>query len=474
MKICNKKLLGALFLAVFITGCGASDFFGGPDGVAVDTVGSGAESTPPTVSSTSPISTATGVALNKKITVTFSEAMLPATCTTTTFTLKQGTTPVTGTVTCVNKTAVFDPITNLLANTEYTATITTGVKDLAGNRLAANRVWTFTTGSTTDTTAPSVSSTDPTDAATSVARNQNITATFSEAVDPATITGTTFTLKQGTTAVSGTVTSSGSTATFAPTTNLDASTVYTATITTGVKDLADNALAANKVWTFTTGTTTAAGPSAVVLGTAGAFAILTKSGVTDIPTSIITGDVGASPISGTAIGVTCAEVTGTIYSVDAAGPLPCRVTDPTLLTTAVGDMEIAYTDAAGRTLPNFTELGAGEIGGLTLVPGLYKWGTNVLISTNVTLSGGANDVWIFQIAQNLTISNAKTVTLAGGAQAKNVFWQVAGQATLGTTANFKGTILSQTAIIMNTSSVMTGRALAQTAVTLDHTTVTKP
>ena len=328
-----------------------------------------------------------------------------------------------------------------------------------------------------DTTAPTVSSTNPGDTTTGVAINRTLAATFSEAMDPASCTTTTFTLTQAATPVPGAVTCVGKTATLDPTSDLAASTPYTATITTGVKDLAGNALAAPFTWGFTTaaGAATGAGPAPVLLGTAAGFAILTKTGVTDVPASAITGDVGASPITGAAIGVTCAEVTGTIYSVDAAGPLPCRVTDATFLTTAVSDMELAYTDAAGRTSPDFTELGAGNISGLTLVPGLYKWGTGVSIdNTGVTLAGGANDVWIFQIAQDLTVANGAIVTLSGNAQAKNVFWQVAGQATLGTTANFKGTILSQTLISLNTNAVLNGRALAQTEVTLNQNTVTKP
>ena len=212
----------------------------------------------------------------------------------------------------------------------------------------------------------------------------------------------------------------------------------------------------------------------VDLGTAGNFAILTKSGVTDVPSSAITGDVGASPINGAAVGLSCTEVTGTIYTVDAAGPLPCRVTDAPGLTTAVGNMETAYTDAAGRTLPDFINLGAGEIGGLTLTPGLYKWSTNVAISTDVTLSGGPNDVFIFQIAGTLNQASAKHVTLTGGAQAKNVFWQSAGAVTIGTTAHFEGNVLAQTMIAMNTGASINGRLLAQTAVTLQQNTVTKP
>lgn len=213
----------------------------------------------------------------------------------------------------------------------------------------------------------------------------------------------------------------------------------------------------------------------VNLRTAGTFAILTKSGITDVYASVINGDVGASPITGAAIGLTCGEVTtGIIYSVNAAGPLPCRVTNATLLTTAVSDMEIAYTDAAGRTSPNATELGAGEIGGLTLAPGLYKWSSGVSIAKDVTLAGGPNDVWIFQIANTLTQAGATRVTLTGGAQAKNVFWQVAGAVALGTTAHFEGIVLAKTMVAVKTGASVNGRLLAQTAVTLQQNAVTQP
>ena len=134
-------------------------------------------------------------------------------------------------------------------------------------------------------------------------------------------------------------------------------------------------------------------------------------------------------------------------------------------------METAYTDAAGRTLPDHTELGAGNIGGLTLAPGLYKWSNTVLIPTSVTLSGGANDTWIFQIAGGLTQSSATSVILTGGALAKNVFWQVFGAVAIGTTAHMEGRILSQTSIVLRTGATANGRLLAQTAVTLAGTTV---
>ena len=147
---------------------------------------------------------------------------------------------------------------------------------------------------------------------------------------------------------------------------------------------------------------------------------------------------------------------------------------PANLTTAVSNMEAAYTDAAGRTTPDFTELGAGEIGGLTLVPGLYKWGTDVTISTNVTLNGSATDVWIFQIAGGITQASATQVILTGGALPKNVFWQSFGVVSIGTTAHMEGVVLSQTAITLGTGASANSRLLAQTAVTLDGNTVTQP
>lgn len=212
----------------------------------------------------------------------------------------------------------------------------------------------------------------------------------------------------------------------------------------------------------------------VNLGVAGEFVILSKTGITNVFQSTVTGDIGSSPITGAAILLTCAEVAGTIYSVDAAGPLPCRVTDASRLTTAVGNMQTAYTDAAGRSNPDFLNLGAGNIGGKTLTPGLYKFTSAVVIPTDVTISGGPNDVWIFQVAGTLKMSSAVKITLAGGAQAKNIFWQTTGAVTLGTTSHFEGIILGKTGINLQTGASINGRLLAQTAVTLQQNTVTKP
>jgi hypothetical protein len=145
-----------------------------------------------------------------------------------------------------------------------------------------------------------------------------------------------------------------------------------------------------------------------------------------------------------------------------------------MLTTAIRNMQTAYTDAAGRSNPNFMNLGAGNIGGKTLTPGLYKFTSSVVIPTDVTISGGSNDVWIFQVAGTLKMSSAMNIILAGGAQAKNIFWQVSGAVTIGTTSHFEGIILGQTGINLQTGASINGRMLAQTAVTLQKNIVVKP
>jgi hypothetical protein len=239
-------------------------------------------------------------------------------------------------------------------------------------------------------------------------------------------------------------------------------------------------MAALGVLTFAT-VAGAAGPKPVNLGTAGGFVILTETGVTTTGTTTVVGSMGVSPIAATAMtgfGLiadgtntfsTSSLVTEKIYAADYAPPTPTK------MTTAIGDMETAFTDAAGRKSPNFIELAGGDISGQTLLPGLYKWGKGVLVTkAGVTLAGGPNDVWIFQIAGDLVVDNSAMFTLIGGAQAKNIFWQVSGKATFGTAADVKGIILSQTLISMNTGAKLSGRALAQTAVTLIANTVSAP
>jgi Ice-binding-like/Bacterial Ig-like domain len=344
-------------------------------------------------------------------------------------------------------------------------------------------------------TEPTVISSSPSNGATNVPTSTNtsdnvvtgtaVTATFSHLMDPETVNSSsagnllTFTVRETNgNEVPGTVVMNdeNTAATFTPTLSaLNPNTSYTATVTTAAKNAAGVAMANPIEWTFTTNAVEITGQTPVPLGTAASFAILTKSGITDVFPSAINGNVGASPITGAAIHLTCAEMlTGIIYTVAAAGPLPCRVTAPALLTKAVGDMQIAYNNAAGRKLPNFTDLGGGKIGGLTLLPGLYKWHTGVLIATNVTLSGGPTAVWIFQIAGTLTQASATKVILKGGALPKNVFWQTSGAVAIGTTAHFNGVILSKTMIAMKTGASANGRLLAQTAVTLQKNAVKRP
>jgi hypothetical protein len=226
--------------------------------------------------------------------------------------------------------------------------------------------------------------------------------------------------------------------------------------------------------------TTFAFRTAVDLGTAGRFAILSKAGISTTGTTAIVGHIGVSPIASTAItgfGLikdssgwfsTSSHVTGKVYAANYAAPTP------SMLTTAVGDMQTAYTDAAGRKNPRAINLGGGNIGGKVLLPGLYKWTTGVIIPADVTLSGSENAVWIFQIAGTLKIYSGKKVILSGGALPKNIFWQVAGKTTLGTTAVLRGNVLGKTAIVLKTGARLYGRALAQTAVTLDANIVRRP
>jgi hypothetical protein len=392
------------------------------------------------------------------------------------YSLRQGSTVITGTVSYSGMSATFSPTSNLEAGMLYTAVVNTDAKNMNGIGLAANYSFAFTAGDAPDIILPTIIAIDPLANETGVARNKEVSITFSESMDVSSINSATFTLKKGVANVGGVVAYSGMTATYTPTVALDANTLYTAQISTGAKDIAGNALASSTTWNFTTGIVSNLG--IVNLGTSGDFVILAKTAISNVPTSAITGDIGISPAAESYITgftltaatgfATATEVTGKVYAADQASPTPIN------LTTAVSDMITAYNDAAGRPTPDFFELGTGLIGGLTLTPGLYKWTNTVLIPSDITISGGANDIWIFQIAGDLTMSSAVNITLSGGAQAENIFWQVAGEATLGTTAHFEGTILSMTGITLETGASMNGRALAQSAVILDSNTVTTP
>jgi len=216
---------------------------------------------------------------------------------------------------------------------------------------------------------------------------------------------------------------------------------------------------------------------------AGNYALLAKTAITNVTGSAIAGgDVGLSPAAATFItGFSMMLHPSGKYSTSDSVVAPWKiyaanyaVPTPANLTSAVSSMQTAYTDAAGRPGPDFLDLKSGNLGGLTLEPGLYTWGSTVLIPNDVTISGCPDDVWIFQIANDLDVSAAKKIILSGGARAENIFWQVAGQVTIHSNAHFEGVILSKTGITLQTNATLHGRALAQSMIALDNNKVTAP
>ncbi len=463
------------------------------------TTGVAPDTTKPTVTLTVPADTAVGVLTNTKISATFSEDMDPLTITTANFTVAG----VTGTVTyaVAGRTATFTPNANLANSTLYTATITTGVKDLAGNALAVNKVWTFTTGAAPDTTAPTVTLQNPADLATGVCINKKISATFSEDMDPLTITTANFTVA----GVTGTVTYDAITkiATFTPNANLANSTLYTATITTGVKDLAGNALAVNKVWTFTTGTATCILPvalnSVAPFGGFGGGAGMTNQGIL----TTINGDIGTTGVSTTMTGfhdsvgdiytetpLNIGTVNGRIYTAPPP-PLGAGVGGTAftfaVATAAANDALTAYNSMSPASLPGGMDPGAGQLGGLTLAPGIYMaaGGTFLLTGSDLTLDGqgDSNAVWVFQTAAGLTIGAPgfpRSIILINGAQAKNVFWYVGSAARIEDRCNMVGTIIASAGVTISTAgqlqtTSLEGRAIGLNAsVTMVNTLINVP
>lgn len=431
----------------------------------------------PAVSATTPVDAATNVAVNSAVTVHFNTTMNSSTISASTFLVKQGATAIAGIVSYKDSTALFVPSASFEGNKVYTCTISTGAKSLAGISISKDYVFSFTTSNITDNVVPVLSSTNPQNTANGIAVNTIVSASFSEGMNPATFTTSTFLLKQGTTPISGTVTYAGTKATFTPSSPLAPGLSYTATIAKEVKDIAGNAIGIDLVWSFTTASSNST-LAAVNLGSAINYVILAKTAINNNPTSNITGDLGLSPaatsyITGFSLTdatgyATSSQITGKVFAADMVDPTS------TNLTTAVNDMNTAYNDAAGRPTPDFLELGTGNIGGKSLLPGLYKWTSTVTIPTDLAISGGANDIWIFQISGDLSVSSAVKITLSGGAQAKNIFWQVAGEVTIGTTAHFEGIILSKTGITLGAGASLKGQGLAQTAVILDGNTIVKP
>jgi hypothetical protein len=430
----------------------------------------------------------TNVVLNKVISACFTIPMKAASFTDVTFTLTDGTIPVEGVVTFVNEIAYFTPSSLLTSGVTYTATLTTGVQSAEGKPLAENNAWSFTTG---NVLAPTVTLIDPVDLDTDVALDKTISATFSEAMDVLTLTDLTFTVETSAGAfVPGLVELdiTGTIATFTPTNNLVTDETYTATITSGAKSLASNSgLALDYVWEFSTGTH--AGPLAPDLLSVARFGIIAGLGVTNAAgaSAINNMDVGIYPGARSSIvgffnvdGGPGSINNGDFYAADDADPTPA------MLEQAKLDLVAVYLFAEAATDPA-PSLVAGDLGGTTLTPGIYKSTSTLLIqSGDLTLDaqGDVNAVWIFQVATDFTTVGGSpmpsptggNVILSGGAQAKNVYWQVGISAVIGDYTSFKGNVLALTSITMNAFAVAEGRMLCQNgSIFLTSTnTITKP
>lgn len=508
-KILNTMWSLVLLSIIVISGCKKNDFKGEVVGVC------------PTVIS-DPVDQVVDVPLGKVITITFNTPMNPTTINNSTFFIKQGVNLIGGTIAPTSNSAVFTftPTLPLQPFTTYTGTVTTGATDTLRSAMVSNYVWTFKTipqitlssnpvaggitsgagtfaqGTVTTVTATpnpgyvfsswsgdATGSTNP--LSVTVNGNKNIIANFTQIVTYSVTLSSNPVIGGSTTGGGSYVSGSSVTITAVPNSG------YTFTSWSGDASGSTNPLTfvlnSNKIITanFTAGGPIigpGTGPANVSLGGAGNFSVLAQSGISTTGITLVNGNIGVSPAAATTItgfglimdsngqSSTSPLVTGKIYAADYAAPTPAN------LTTAINDMHTAYTTLNGLVTPApVVGAGAGNITGLNLAPGLYKWSTGVLItSPGVTLSGGANDTWVFQIAQDLTVNPGAFITLSGGAQAKNITWVVAGQATLGTNVNFSGNILSKTLISVNTGSKVTGKLMAQTAVTLNADIIVQP
>ncbi|WP_420994982.1 Ig-like domain-containing protein [Cupriavidus sp. 30B13] len=529
-------LPAATLLTATVT-TGASDLAGNAllgNFVWTFTTGSAPDTTRPTVSLSVPAAGAANVATNTNIAVTFSKDMDPATISGTSFTLTgAGGAPVAGTVSYAAgaKSAIFTPGAPLAAGTAFNGTVTTAAADLAGNALAGNFTWTFTTGAGADTTPPTVVSTNPANLATGICTNKSVNFTFSEAMDPLTLNTATFTLTTSAAPAAllpGVVTYDvpGKVATFTPGA-LTAGTSYIATITTGAKDLAGNALATGAATTFTTNSSTCATAPALggaaPFGSFGGSATVTNDGLA----TVINGDLGVNAASTTITGLHDAggnvyttttsndgTVNGLIYTLTAP---PGSVAAAAVTQASIGALA-AFNALSPASLPGGIDMsdpaqcascggigdGADELAGRTLPPGVYlsALGTYDIggvgrTSASLTLDAGgdANAVWVFQTAAgsgtlNVGLTGPATpavpiqVLLVNGALAKNVFWYVPGGAIIGTGSTMAGTMLANAGITISTtggtppSAVVTtlnGRAIALTAgVTMVNTVINVP
>lgn len=453
----------------------------------------------PIVLATDPIDDATGVPLNKVVTATFSEAMNPLSINDATFSLMNGLTEVPVTFEYFGALVTFKPTVNLLPNSTYTVTLSSSVQNLSGVSMVSDYEWTFTTGVII---APFVVFTDPFHNATNVPLNKVVKATFSEVMNPATINNSTFTLKNGAILVPVTFSFTGAMVSFTPTAALLQNTTYTATITTGAENPAGEGLAANYVWNFTTSASAVVGPILGSLDNIASFG--GNAGVTNqgINTVIINGGISTTAASTLVTGfhdgltgdiytetpLNVGLVTGGIYT---APPTPGNATTFAIAQQALLDANALYISLSPAAMPGGIDPGAGELGGLTLPPGIYKSdsGTFTISNGNLTLDaqGNPNAVWVFQTASGLTVgiagpTGAKSVNLINGASASKVFWQVGSTAIINSAGGgvMVGTIITNSGVTLSTAgnavqTVLNGRAISLVAsVTMVNTTINVP
>jgi len=460
----------------------------------------------PAVISTNPLNLATGVALNKIVTAKFSMLMDPLTLNGSTFTLYRGTTKVDGTITYNGDDISFLPLVNLLPGTEYTATITTGALNLAGVGIAANYIWKFTTESAV---APTIIATNPINLTTGVVLNKVVTATFSVPMDPLTITGTSFTLYNGTTQVSGVVTYANTVAYFTPSADLLPNTEYTATVTNSVKNVAGTAMLNTHIWKFTTKTVVVEPLFSSIFGSFGGNAGITNQG---IYTVINNGSIGTTAASTLVTGfhdstgdvytetpLNIGDVKGRIYT-DAPAPVIFATGGPyggnaTTMAVAQEGLLAArnfYNSISPASKPGGITLDNAELGGRTLAPGIYASGSTYNITTvDLTLDaqGDPNAVWIFQTGSALTVgtpTGARSVILINGALAKNVYWYVGTSAVINYAGGgtMVGTIIAELGVTLSSpgnstnttvQTVLNGRAISLvSAVTMVNTIINVP
>ncbi|MEI7504350.1 MAG: Ig-like domain-containing protein [Paludibacter sp.] len=424
----------------------------------------------PKVNTTNPTNLAINVPLNTSVTAIFSDVMNTSTINTSTFTIKVGAVNVLGVVSYSGNTATFNPLVDFLPNVVYTATVTTGAKNSIGTTLAKDTVWTFATGDFT----PVVLFTDPMNLDSEVALDKSISATFNVAMDAATLTNSTFTLKAGGSTISGVVSYAGVTATFNPSSNLVAGTTYTATINKGAKSITNKLMDSDFSWSFSTPLTVTV--QFVNMGTVSRFAIISGVGVSNNAGASVINDLDVGIYPGARSSVTgfppATIINGNIFAADDGFAVAA------MLKQAKLDLVAAYLFAEGSTAKAPITV-SGNQGGKTLTPGIYKSTSTLSVDgSDLTLDaqGDLNAYWVFQIASSFTTTTGGNIKLTGGAQAKNIFWQTGSSATIGTYTTFYGSILALQSITLDSYAVVTGRMLARNgAVVLTSTnTINKP